>query len=595
MPRTNVREAKAITIADFTPGIYSQAGGQLYHGLAPAPLGAAHPTETFRCIAYPTGGLGPLPVPSRTLDLPSIDGINVSDDGYVVTGAKALGPYYVQAPSIAGGIHQDVRNKDILHVSLEWITATTRRAAWIKLNAFETPLSMQILNAHTSTRDTTLTRGWYYGTSWAVSRLYDPLNLTSIYPVVVSEWIYFEQQLGVGLSLTDDTFSACSPAPDDATPSNLRMIGFAGALMAHQSRVVQFQWIELNAGVDTVGTLRWANNEWILTNEPPGSPSLVGAGEAMFGREYPFGVGSWASISANELLVIKRQGGALLIMGDVLAPQVTALPGVQPTGDWQMAAVPSPSGFIYLVENNGAWEFTGGASRKISRQLDDNIFFRGNCEIAYPTYGTLFHCARWGTWIMFPNNLLYDTETQSWWNIDSTDVACYQLWTESATHADTVYGIKGRYDVDETDQVGEFIRGDAVPIDLITPGLPSPSPSKLASRWVWQSLPIYSQDPERSVRVLRYEATWYLPVLGAPYELTVGVLDEDDNLSSDVKTGQFATSRENNLVRTRGNLDAKCRGIQIRIDGNSTDPTVIGPILKEVTVFYVDEEPVMAG
>ena len=53
-----------IDFADFTPGIHNNTystNSQSSHLIIPAPQGSASLTTTYGCMAYPTGGLGPLP------------------------------------------------------------------------------------------------------------------------------------------------------------------------------------------------------------------------------------------------------------------------------------------------------------------------------------------------------------------------------------------------------------------------------------------------------------------------------------------------------------------------------------------------------
>src|SRR4051794_33970522 len=56
------REQKAGTLIlnDFSPGIIQRTGVQTAT-TSPASMGAAQVTNTYRCIALPGGGLGPLP------------------------------------------------------------------------------------------------------------------------------------------------------------------------------------------------------------------------------------------------------------------------------------------------------------------------------------------------------------------------------------------------------------------------------------------------------------------------------------------------------------------------------------------------------
>ena len=160
-------------------------------------------------------------------------------------------------------------------------------------------------------------------------------------------------------------------------------------------------------------------NENIGYTTPPNSYTL-GNQQTVFAAEDPFGYGAWGSISTGELLFVKKQGGAVVVNGDVEFPtSVLYLPGVHPTGDFYGRSEASEQGLYYCSEHQGAWLWNGGnTSQKISQQLRDDFYDVSTNVIDSNNYG--FYAERWGQTILFSGNWLYNEQQGSWWKLYPT-------------------------------------------------------------------------------------------------------------------------------------------------------------------------------
>lgn len=137
--------------------------------------------------------------------------------------------------------------------------------------------------------------------------------------------------------------------------------------------------------------------------------------------EDPTGYGVLASMTANELLLIKARGGALILSGSLNDYRLNQKPYVKGTGLSLNMGCASPIGYVYPVDGGGVWLFGGDKSEHISPQMDPE-FWRPDYESSAfgPSHTS---STAWQEWVIFPNNWLYDTDTGTWWKLENPDRA----------------------------------------------------------------------------------------------------------------------------------------------------------------------------
>lgn len=211
------------------------------------------------------------------------------------------------------------------------------------------------------------------------------------------------------------------PDPDTLTTDSIQNIttGYIFGHVAHQNRVMYVghstaEGVNIPFGTSSAMTAfeRWG---WAKANDFETIELALNSGTA-FVPENPFGYGSWCSINAQELLLIKQMGGGVIVRGDVNSPTVVRLPGMSPTHNFFNLGCNTPYGYVY-GSNRGVWLWTGGdQSTLLSPQL------AGRCLIAddesVDDYaGLKGSFAHIEPYIFAPNSWLFDTRTESWWRL----------------------------------------------------------------------------------------------------------------------------------------------------------------------------------
>ena len=184
----------------------------------------------------------------------------------------------------------------------------------------------------------------------------------------------------------------------------------AGQTIVHQSRVLNLAGVNYDypagGGFDT--------NENVNFTDPPLSASY-GNQQTVLAAEEPYGYGGGGSISAGELFLVKKRGGAVIVTGDIFSPSVTILPGVTSTGNFYGQGASTPTGFVYASEDNGMWTWNGSnTSQKISGNLDDAFFLPPEFgPMASNNYG--YNVQEYGNRIYTSNNWMLDLNNNAWW------------------------------------------------------------------------------------------------------------------------------------------------------------------------------------
>jgi len=229
------------------------------------------------------------------------------------------------------------------------------------------------------------------------------------------------------------------------------------------------------------------------------------------GEESISPIGILASISADELLVIKHRNGGYLIRGDIDNPTIQRLPFIESTAGIASYPTLTPIGLVYGTAN-GVFSFTGGEqSEKISGQLEgwfwdhrddiipaDAVINEGTGGIVqtYPEEYTGI-VGRFGylhPWVAVPNNFLYDTRSKGWWRIEMPDPVngpvAFNVY--AATTNNNLRCFPYKLTATRNEQYYDL------------------DPSVLASSYSWQSQPLF-QSRDRLLTVKEMELVVTVP------------------------------------------------------------------------------------
>lgn len=384
------------TIDDFRAGIVSQRNFS-YTSPQAAPAstlnkGAAQEAGTFGCVALPNGGLGPLPGPSTLVSAPGgLTGLWNCNGAFVV-------PY--------------VNGDDELVFGIEQLTGGNREFFLYSYQMWDTTLT-QILHYGPETNRA--------GTGVApitggMSRVNVSTPTDVGNPVLAMSYEWLGTSTGPASHnwlYPDPTAPGTTFTPYEmASPKNGDLLCFDNRLLI--LTVADYGWTSASSFLNT--------NEQINFTDPPNSATwATGPGiPTVLSAENPLGYGCWGSVSAGELLLIKRAGGALFVTGDISSPNVTRLEGVTSTGDVGNTigiGTQSPLGFVYASQFNGAWIWNGAnTAQKLSANLEDNFFSPAGLAGGYA-----WSFCEQGELLFVSNDWVYDTVTNGWWRLTDID------------------------------------------------------------------------------------------------------------------------------------------------------------------------------
>lgn len=408
-----------LDLADFSAGIYDYSHTANHQPNVPGPVNAADPTQTFACIALPKGGLGPLPAMTGTTDWP---GSYITGDINYVVGLL---------------IHDDLSDGTYEAVAMaEHWDGTTQTWEAYSIGVRGGSNNLIVANSATGTGPGLFGSPYPVATRAAASAPTTTVgNPEIVFP-------------GPGATSAGQVYMY--PDPAALTTFGAKELyapgaGVAGQVIAHQSRIIVLSGIDYPwpAGGG------WLTNEQIAFTDPPNS-DVLGFQQTVLATEQPYGYGCGGSISAGELFLVKKRGGALVVTGDIASPNVTILPGVQSTGGMYGSAHSGLAGFVYCSFDNGAWAWNGGSTaQKISNQLDDAFFLPAEfTPMASNNYGFYVRCI--ADRVYFSNNWLYDLNTESWWRYYPTAAQGGQdLFYVQEVDGRYIYG--GRLSFSDTD------------------------------------------------------------------------------------------------------------------------------------------------
>lgn len=583
-----------VEIADFSPGIYSyNPSASTSDRLLPAPPGAADAAGTYACLALPNGGLGALPGVTQTYTWP----------GAFKTGTNYLVGFLIHDELGSGNTEAVIISEYDDGVNHKWqaysyvletasnnliINTSQPSAAGIfgspypqMTRAFLIEISAATL---TSGSPTVTAAGFPGGVAAGMLVTVDsgtgtiPAG-TTVLSVGAGTMTMSANASGSGtavLGFSSTTtpgqpvvvFPNGGPAnpspqpgqlylyPNPAAPTVFGVLplittsapysSISGQVIVHQSRIIVFA--ATNYGWPTPSNL-FLTNENINFTDPPNS-TRYGNQQTVLVAENPYGYGAGGSISAGELFIVKKRGGAVIVTGDIFSPTVTKLPGVQPTGGFYGQGASGMAGFFYCSYANGAWLWNGSnTAQKISRQLDDNFFlpaeFLGG--IQSNNYGFFVQCI--GDHAYFSNNYLYDMDSHSWWKYHP-DAA------QGGTNLFWVNPVAGRYiyaaNLSFTNN-GNFLYR----FDTSTP----------AQTYQWRSLPLRLNSKDRVCDVR--EVVVRASCTAANCALTVTIFDKGVQVFNQTQAGTIGTGPD--IIKFKvGAFGLSAPQIQVKLVNSST-------------------------
>lgn len=419
-----------LPIDDFSAGIWTAPGFGFAGGLQ-APQGAMQGADTFRCIPGAGGkGLGPGPGYSSTTTMPVAilaEGATITSSNLYLNGFHTWPAQPFLVTSILGVMYRTntpARRQKL--VSLDQganylITTQSGTTASALVAVGLTPIRMNPTTPYLTPGNPTMAFSIMQGGSFA------------------------NRELGV--------------FPNPTAPGNNKLnftVGNGGNIIGHQGRLVVLEdasWTINGGGVTGLA----AQGEQISFSDPANSNTFPGTlQQEVFYPENASGYGAWGSLSAGSLLLVKQQGGAILIEGDIAAPRVTYLPGVQSTGRLVTDAAVSSLGVVYGSDRNGLWVWDGGpGSKKLSAQLGDYFYRDGSAATVYETGGDsstegqglyggpTLQVMQWQEYIVVSANWLYHIPTGGWWRLDDITTASGQrdhLFFRGGSRGDALLG-----------------------------------------------------------------------------------------------------------------------------------------------------------
>lgn len=237
-------------------------------------------------------------------------------------------------------------------------------------------------------------------------------------------------------------------APDDSTPTatSSRALPVSGGgllppdqLVCHQNRAVIFPLFGYGAGTNVIQP----DNEafyWTEVNDLRTLDAALGGAyaKAVAYVEEKHGFEIQARMTSDQLLLIKRRGGGLVLQGDLNDFTAQPLPNLMSPGLSLNRGTNSPVGYFYPVNQSGVYLWEGGdTSRNIAPYMNPSFwrapaYSPANGSQTANGWGWDFTgCASWQEWVLLPSNWMYDTVTEAWWRLDQAEISSTDHHTDA--------------------------------------------------------------------------------------------------------------------------------------------------------------------
>lgn len=351
------QELQWTTLDDFRPGIFQKITPK-------TPPGAAVEDGTYGCKSNNTGDL--IPGPYAEVGHLTLDADLGTDPGgglYFLSGITCVNPVFDDDTAV--GVDQ---NNTQVFVAFDYIDLPNDRHLelwrWFTNSTFAVEQVYDETDVFPYDDDFRASRA-----TWALTRsnAADPTQSgSSVLVICQGDGILksFPDEATPTVTSTDDL---PAPAPGNPLPD---------IILGHQGRIVVFPLSLQGFGTDVV----WAHNElmyWLTVNDVTSLDAALGGDffNVVFGYENPAGYDCGASMSANQLILLKRYGGALMLEGDLNQPRAVNLPGVMSPGFALSWGVQTPLGFFYVVDHGQVYSWTGGdKSENMAPMMNDDFW-----------------------------------------------------------------------------------------------------------------------------------------------------------------------------------------------------------------------------
>lgn len=425
-------ESEFHIINDFKPGIH--------HTVSPShPIGTAQEDGTYGCYASDSGALIPLPSNTDIITSAVLSGNTLLSEEYRITGLFVNDPVYGGAAEAFTGIYQ---NNSEVWVAFEWFDDGGPAAA-----------DQQVKRVSRYLRDYAITPVWEQIYERATTFDFDSATRPKKCEFVAMRSNSADNTIAGPVVVAFVFNEIAQMFPDDTAPTvngtrylpgdNVDDVASTGGLLSvdglvsHQGRAVIFPLTVLGMGAGQVYTTNEAFY-WTFVNNLTSRDDSVATGgffNAIASYDNPTGYQVYQSLTADELLLIKARGGALVVSGNLNDYRIRNLPNLRGTGHSMNRGTTSPRGFVYPTDNGGVWLWEGGdISSNKTPHLEPN-FWRppavspANGEQSDNEWGyQQTQCAEWNQFVMFPNNWLWDTDHDGWWKIANGDEYVIHRW-----------------------------------------------------------------------------------------------------------------------------------------------------------------------
>ena len=360
-------ELQWVDLTDFSPGIHSNnnlAGGVQITSTNPA---IASPTNTFRCRALPSGGLGPLPRMKEAFALTTPPGTPITPtDSYIINGLGTWG----QAIGSTNP-NTDENHRIEVHLLLSWNEAGTpnvHHAAWIREHIYDTSPSTEVIYSDTNAVAGVIEYQYAYFLKTRmnpVASVADPGQL-----VMVCVYTPPSQDLFINEVM-----------PNPASPTIAGTVELINGrtdiyrkATAHQGRVVVGKFSVQGRGATTTNS----SNENFLYTEVNTYDTILTEPQ-VYVPEIDQNITDMESMTANQLIVVKDLGGGYVVQGDLDDPTIVRLPNLMsPDGTTTIRGTQTPRGWVYSAGDRGVYIWNGGdQAEPLSTQVDARDFTDG--------------------------------------------------------------------------------------------------------------------------------------------------------------------------------------------------------------------------
>jgi hypothetical protein len=366
-------------------------------------------------------------------------------------------------------------------------------------------------------------------------------------------------------------FESTTPRHLDGSASPWRHWG-AFLCCTHQGRVVFACTVPSQYENRGGGIYTWRDR---ITSTELLSPQLDG-GAGEFVEENTSGIGLMASLSADEMLVVKHRGGGYLLRGSVASPTIVKLPFIESTEGVVASPVATPLGLVYGTRH-GVFMWDGGeTSQQMSAQLDGWFWNHLPADSPINYQGHRARFGYWHPWVLAPNGFAFDSRNQSWWRLDNpAGHDAYSVYQVS--DAGVLYAFPWKF-------------ADGGPVWFTA------RPGTAASSWSWQSQPIVeTRDRAHKVRDFTLLATATDP--GSTVTVTISGFDNRGNAITPVTQvvtldNQFDRPQMRHIdVATTASAMSY---MQVRIQGAATG-TGKAPKVHSLSLGLLDTNPIPKG